>query len=39
MFPKGDANAGGADVKMAVLVVASVWCEVVEIELDVNGVG
>ena len=35
----GNANAGGADIEVAVLMVASVRCKGVEVKLDVNGIG
>ena len=39
MFPVGDANAGGANVKMARLMVASLWCSWVEVKFDVDCIG
>ena len=39
MFPVWDANASGADVKVAVLVIAALWGGGVEVELDVDGIG
>ena len=34
-----DADAGGADVEMATLVVAAVRCGGVEVEFDIHSVG
>ena len=39
MFSVRDADAGGADIEMAVLVVATVRCSGVEIEFDIHSVG
>ena len=39
MFPVGDADAGGADIEVAMLMVTALRWEGVEIELDVNRVG
>ena len=39
MFPVWDANASRADIEMAMLVVAAVWCGGVEVEFDTHGIG
>ena len=33
------ADGSGAHIKVAMLMVASLWCASVEVEFDVNGVG
>ena len=39
MFPVRDADASGADVKVAMLVVASLGGGSVEVEFDIDCVG
>ena len=39
MFPVWDANASRADIEMAMLVVAAVWCGGVEVEFDIHCIG
>ena len=39
MFPVGDADAGGADIEVAMLMIASLRRESIEVKLDVNRVG
>ena len=39
MFPVWDANASRADIEMAMLMAAAVWCVGVEVEFDIHGVG
>ena len=34
-----DANASGADIEMAMLVVTAVWCGGVEVQFDINSIG
>ena len=39
MFSVGNADTGGADIEMAVLVVAAVRCRGVEVEFDIHSGG
>ena len=39
VFPVWDADASGADVEMAVLVVAALWGGGVEVEFDIHCIG
>ena len=39
VFPVWDANASRADIEMAMLVVAAVWCGGVEVEFDIYCIG
>ena len=39
VFPMWDANASGADIEMAMLVIAAVRCGGVEVEFDIHSVG
>ena len=39
MLSAGDADAGGTDVKVAVLVVAALRGGWIEVEFDVNRIG
>ena len=39
MFPVWDADASGADIKMAVLAVAALWGGGVEVEFDIHCIG
>ena len=39
VFPVGDANACGADIEVAMLVIASLRCNWVEVEFDIDSVG
>ena len=39
MFPVWDADASGADIEMAMLVVAALWGGGVEVEFDIHCIG
>ena len=39
VFPVWDANACGADIEVTMLVIASLRCNWVEVEFDIDSVG